>query len=257
MKTALLRLLIVFLLITVSYTPAYAQVNLDGTIGTAGKLKLPGPDYQIEADYGKIAGKNLFHSFETFNINTGESAIFKGEAGLDINNIISRVTGGDASWIDGKLYSEISNADMYLLNPAGVMFGPNASLDLGGSFHVSTADYLGMGNNERFYSMPHENNVLSTATPTAFGFLDNDVAPVSIEGRGEILKEEWDEDNPTGLNVSEGNTISVIGGNIEIKNGTFFEMHDRIKSLGELVAYGGRINIASSVGWVEERNPTY
>ncbi|MCP4350527.1 MAG: CHAT domain-containing protein [Desulfobacterales bacterium] len=245
MRIALLRLLTAFLLLTVSYAPAYAQVNLDGTIGTAGKLKLPGPNYYIEAAYGEIAGKNLFHSFETFNINAGESATFNGPD--SVQNIISRVTGGNASWIDGKLRSEIFGADLYLLNPAGVMFGPNASLDLGGSFHVSTADYLRMGNNERFYSMPHENDVLSTAAPTAFGFLDGDIAPVSIEGRGEILKEEWNKDNPTGLNVSEGNTISVIGGNIEIKNGTFFKsaMLDEIVRPGELAAYGGRINIAS------------
>lgn len=250
MKMILLQPVIVFLLLISIAVSAHAQVNLDGTLGTAGKLNLSGPDYEIKADYGQLLGKNLFHSFEMFNINTGESATFRGQ-GAD--NIISRVTGGNFSWIDGTLRSAIPDADLYLLNPAGVMFGPNASLDLSGSFHVSTADYLRMGNGERFYSMPHENNVLSAAAPTAFGFLDGDVASISIEGRGEINEQEWYE-NVTGLLVSEKDTISLIGGDIEIKNGTFFKstMFDEVVRPGEVVAYEGRINIASvaSVGEV-------
>ncbi|MDM8525332.1 filamentous hemagglutinin N-terminal domain-containing protein [Desulfococcaceae bacterium HSG8] len=155
------------------------------------------------------AGTNLFHSFQQFNIHSGESATFTGPD--SVQNIISRVTGGDPSWIDGKLRSEIPGADMYLLNPAGMMFGPGASLDLGGSFHVSTADYLGLENGERFYTMPQENEVMSVAAPTAFGFLNNEIGSISFEGRGEITEQEW-KDNPSGLHVSEGKTISLIGG---------------------------------------------
>ena len=104
------------------------------------------------------------------------------------------------------------------------MFGPNASLDLVGSFHVSTADYLRMGENEKFFVNPLENEVLSVAAPTAFGFLQTSELSgfISIEGKGEITEQEWNENNPTGLHVKEGNTISIIGGDIEIKNGTHF-----------------------------------
>jgi len=144
--------------------PIYADgthprgIKLDRVFGNAARLDLPGPNYEIKAEYGQQAGANLFHSFRQFNIHKDETATFTGPD--SVRNIISRVTGGDASWIDGTLASIIPNADLYLLNPAGIMFGAHASLDLSGSFHVSTADYLRMGDNERFYSQPLENEVL-------------------------------------------------------------------------------------------------
>lgn len=178
-----------------SFFPVYADgtysrgITLDGTIGTAEKLDLPGPNYEIKPEHGHQAGANLFHSFQKFNIHSNESATFSGPN--SVQNIISRVTGGNASWIDGTLRSTIPGADMYLLNPAGMMFGANARLDLGGSFHVSTADYLRLGENDRFYAMPQGNDVLSIAAPTAFGFLDGDAGVVSVEGKGELTTEVW------------------------------------------------------------------
>ncbi|MCP4346851.1 MAG: filamentous hemagglutinin N-terminal domain-containing protein [Desulfobacterales bacterium] len=204
------------LLIIIAAVPVYADgthpqgIKLDGTLGNAGQLSLPGPDYEVRAEYGQQAGANLFHSFQQFNLHSDESATFSGPD--SVQNIISRITGGKASWIDGKLGSAIPGADLYMLNPAGVMFGPNASLDLGGSFHVSTADYLRMGENERFYSMPHADDVLSLAAPSAFGFLDEDIASITFEG-GEIALPDKD----AGIRVSEGGTVSVTGGDIEIK----------------------------------------
>ncbi len=209
--------------------PVYADgthpqgIRLDGTIGTAGKIDLPGPNYAIKPEYGKQSGPNLFHSFQQFNIHNGESATFSGPD--SVKNIISRVTGGSASWIDGKLSSTIPNADLYFLNPAGVMFGSNAALDLSGSFHVSTADYLRMGDNERFYSTPMENEVLSVAPPSAFGFLSDKPAKISIEGKGEISADEW-IGNPSGLAVPESRTISLVGGDIEISKGTFYSIRE-------------------------------
>ncbi len=184
--------------------PVCGQVVLDGSMGTAKELS--GPDYDIDAKYGRMAGANLFHGFDTFSIHTAESATFSGPA--HFRNIINRVTGGTASSIDGALKSEISGANLYLLNPAGVMFGENASLDIRGSFHVSTADYLRMGENDRFYSTPRQGEVLFAAAPTAFGFLDSDVAPISLQGQEEI--EEGFEKTAKGLIVQEGQTISLI-----------------------------------------------
>ncbi|OQY58551.1 MAG: hypothetical protein B6245_11290 [Desulfobacteraceae bacterium 4572_88] len=238
------------LLIAVSFLshifliPAYAQVVLDGTMGTAGPVN--GPKYEISTEYGQQAGANLFHSFSQFDINTGETANFGVSSATQ--NIISRVTGGGSSWIDGTLQStisgtsEISGANLYLLNPAGVMFGPNAALDIGGSFHVTTADYLRMGESEQFYAA-QENKLLSASPPSAFGFLDNEVSPVSFEGNGKIGKEEWDG-NPMGLSVSDGNTISVIGGDISI-SGTFYLSGEENIPLGNLSAPGGEIRMAS------------
>jgi filamentous hemagglutinin family protein len=211
------RLFFIFIslisLLNLGLSVIHAQVTLDGTLGSTGALS--GPDYRIDADLGKQTGSNLFHSFGQFNINTGESATFTGPG--TVSNIISRVTGGSGSWIDGLLRSEIPGANLYLLNPRGVMFGPNASLDIGGAFHVSTADYLRLGDNGRFDAALPENSVLTTATPSAFGFLSHELSGIGVEGT---------------LKVSEGQTVSLTGGNIEISG-------------GQLAAQSGHIHIAS------------
>src|SRR4029077_13044373 len=135
-----------------------------------------------------------------------------------ITNILSRVTGGYPSSIDGTIRSQIPRANFYLLNPSGVMFGPNASLDVSGSFHVSTADYLRLADGATFSAHPSVPTVLSVAPPVAFGFLVPTPAPISIHA--------------SAFNVPAGQTMSVIGGDIEIVGGV-------------LVASGGRLNLAS------------
>ncbi len=228
MKNYHMVLIITLLLIIAGTAHSNDGITLDGTIGTAGKLDLTGPDFDIKAEYGKQAGANLFHSFQKFNVYSGESATFSGPG--SVQNIIGRVTGGNSSRIDGTMRSTIPGANLYLLNPAGVMFGPNASLDLDGSFHVSTADYLRMGDAEKFHAAPRENDVLSVAAPAAFGFLDNDIAPLTFEG-GEIAPPG--EDN-FGISVSKGKTISAIGGNIEIKKGISYQ-GQKVDENGEYV----------------------
>lgn len=269
MKKTVLQLAAAIFFLIIPENCLHAQIITDGTLGSMGKKTLQGPNYDISAEYGRQSGKNLFHSFQEFNIHSGESAAFYGPA--SVQNIITRVTGGNASQIDGVLSSAIPNADFYLLNPAGVMFGPGAALYLDGSFHVSTADYLGF-ENEKFYAMPQENEVLSVAAPLAFGFLDSDIAPIYLEGRGDITKESFGTDcltneqfisdtrvweifsEPGSLRVSEGKNASVIGGDIEITRGTYFKAmvedeNGNLKlenvPLGEIRAPGGRINMAA------------
>ena len=195
-------------------TMGHAGVVLDGTLGRSGPLT--GPNYMINADLGKQVGGNLFHSFSSFNITRTESAIFRGPGAVE--NIISRVTGGSSSTIDGLLKSEIQGANLYLLNPAGVMFGPNASLDISGSFHVSTADYLKLGQDGFFYATTPEKSVLTTAPPSAFGFLGSNPTGISLEKS--VLK------------VPVGKGISFIGGDMFLHNGS-------------LRALGGRIDVVS------------
>ncbi|OQX25059.1 MAG: hypothetical protein BWK80_17510, partial [Desulfobacteraceae bacterium IS3] len=257
-----LKIFIIISLLTFAGTAGHTDGTHPQGIRTDGTLQSPleggrgvslnGPDYDIKAEFGKQTGANLFHSFGQFNIHKGESATFSGPD--SVQNIISRVTGGNASWIDGRLASSIPNADLYLLNPAGVMFGANASLDLSGSFHVSTADYLRLGENERFYAVPQADELLSVAAPTAFGFLDDSISGISLEGRGEISPYKWDGKS-SGLAVSEGKSLSLVGGDIEIKNGAWFETFEMgelgfmtpysEKMLGSLTAPGGQINMAS------------
>ncbi|EDN70777.1 Large exoprotein containing haemagglutination activity domain [Beggiatoa sp. PS] len=157
---------------------SHAEVVLDGTLGHSSAL--PGPDYLIGADLGQQQGANLFHSFQSFNLQSFESATFYGPN--SIQNIISRVTGGNPSQIDGLLRSTIPNADLYFLNPAGVMFGPNARLDIPASLYISTADYLKLKDGGRFDVTQPENSLLTIAPPSAFGFLDGPIGKIEVNG---------------------------------------------------------------------------
>jgi filamentous hemagglutinin family protein len=191
---------------------AASNITSDGTLGTA--INPAGNLYNI--DGGTIKGTNQFHSFSLFSVGTGDTASFNGPSG--IVNIIGRVTGGQQSVIDGLLKSTIFGANLYLLNPYGVMFGRNAALDVSGSFHVSTADYLRMTDGARFYADLGRQSTLSTAPVAAFGFLSNKPAAISIQ--------------ESDLEVLEGMTLSIIGGDINITG-------------SKIVAPSGRINIAS------------
>ncbi|MDM8564593.1 filamentous hemagglutinin N-terminal domain-containing protein [Candidatus Halobeggiatoa sp. HSG11] len=218
---------------------ASAEVTLDGSLGNNNVLS--GPNYLIRADFGQQHGNNLFHSFRYFNLNKHESAIFSGPN--NIQNIISRVTGGNSSNIDGMIRSKIPNADMYFLNPNGIVFGPNAQLDVKGSFHASTAHYLSLGEQGQFNAINPDNTILTIAPVEAFGFFDSQVAPISIQGYGEV-DQSW-ENKTTGLMVQEGKALSLIGGNIEIKNGTFFKSDSEFHNLPVLFAPYGQINLVS------------
>jgi len=105
--------------------PAHAQIVTDGTLGP--RVSLSGSTVDIGAQLGTQRGDNLFHSFEKFDIATGQTATFTGPD--TVKNVISRVTGGEISTIDGTLTSRVGQADLYFLNPAGVVFGPHARLD--------------------------------------------------------------------------------------------------------------------------------
>jgi len=213
-----------FYLITVSLlTPnfvAHAEVVLDGTLGASGALQ--GPNFAIDANFGKQVGTNLFHSFESFNLNRTESATFIGPA--DIGNIINRVTGGQPSSIDGLLSSKIPSADVYFLNPAGVMFGPNAQINLPGSLYISSGDYLKLGNSGRFDATAPDNSLLTVAPPSAFGFLDNTPSSITIAGSQLVLSNNAKiarlfsgEDVPP-------DTFALIGGDINIEDGQLISL---------------------------------
>ncbi len=208
-----------------SSTSRGGTIITDGSVGTGPATDLAGPDFAITAGLGSRQGTNLFHSFSTFNINAGESATFSGPA--SIRNIISRVTGGSPSTINGTLGSSISGANLYFLNPAGVIFGPNASLAVNGSFHVSTADYLRLGSADRFYSTLAPGSTLSTAAPAAFGFLTgSNPAPI-------IFRQSK-------LQVTGESHLSVISGDLTLDSTTLQSAEGQINigsfaSAGEVV----------------------
>jgi filamentous hemagglutinin family protein len=206
-------ILVVFILLIHTITVS-AEVVLDGTLGPAQTLS--GPDFEITAGLGQQVGGNLFHSFDAFNLNKGETATFLGPTSVE--NIISRVTGGQQSIINGQLIAKIPQANLYLINPYGFIFGPHAKLDLQGSFHLSTASFLRLGEFGSFETHQPEQSVLVSAPPSAFGFLDN---PATIEIKG------------SQLGTLEGQTLSILGG-----------QEVRIEQ-GWLRADSGRINLAA------------
>jgi filamentous hemagglutinin family protein len=159
--------------------PAAAQhITVDGRFSPG--QTLVGPNYSVTASLGKQVGSNLFHSFGQFGLSTGETATFSGAA--TVSNVISRVTGGSASSINGQIKSNITGANLYLINPSGLVFGPNATINVSGSFHASTADYLKMADGTKFQATNPDGSTLSAAPPAAFGFLTATPAQISVNG---------------------------------------------------------------------------
>jgi len=179
---------------------APAEISTDGTVGP--RVQLDGPEFAIGADLGTRAGGNLFHSFERFSLGPGERATFSGPD--QIGNVISRVTGGERSDIDGTIRSTISGADFYFINPAGIVFGPDASLDVLGSFHVSTADELRFRDGATFSATDPAASSFTVAAPEAFGFLGSSPAAMTVDR--------------SVLEVPSGQALSLVGGDIEIRS---------------------------------------
>jgi filamentous hemagglutinin family protein len=206
-------------------TPVQAQIVTDGSVGP--KVSLQGGEIKIGPDLGTRRGDNLFHSFEKFGIATGQTATFTGSG--DIKNVISRVTGGEVSNIDGKLASRVGQADVYFLNPAGIMFGPNAQLDVPGSFHVSTAHELRFADGARFSALDKTGSGLTVAAPEAFGFLDMPPGRISVDR--------------SRLEIQPGKTLSLAGGDIDIAGG----------SSPTISAGGGTVTLTSIAGVGQSR----
>ncbi len=213
-------------------TPAWAQVQTaivpDGSLGTT--VSQSGGVHTIGG--GTIRGPNQFHSFDRFDVGTGDTASFAGPASVE--NILSRVTGGQQSMIDGTLQSDIAGADLYLVNPSGVMFGPNARLDVMGSFHVSTADVVRLQDGGSFAATQPEQSVLTEAEPAAFGFLNEQPAGITLDG--------------SRLMVPTGETFTLVGGDIEIiGNGedAVIPSPDDSTGVPNLGAPDGSLNLAS------------
>ncbi|MDM8568161.1 filamentous hemagglutinin N-terminal domain-containing protein [Thiotrichales bacterium HSG1] len=222
-------LLLIFLLITI--LSANAEIMTDGTLGQ--QINLPGNNFQITPNLGQQHGSNLFHSFQDFNLNSSESATFSGPN--SVQNIISRVTGGNSSSIDGLIRSTIPNADFYFLNPYGIMFGSNAKLDIQGSFHASTADYLRLGENGRFDVRNPSDSLLTVAPLESFGFLTD--SPASITTKN------------SNLSVFEGKDLSLIGGDLNLTGEASIQFDEMgfevLSSDSKISATNGQINLVS------------
>ena len=183
--------------------PVAADVTFDGKLGQAGTLS--GPNVRIPAGRGQQRGANLFHSFLRFDVPTGGSVAFDGP--VNTSNVIARVTGGSASRINGVLRSNPPAANLYLMNPSGILFGPGSSIDVGGSFVAFAGDAMLFTDQSAFLVGDGVTDVLTSAPPAAFGFLQQS-GPVRMKGRPGL-------DGRARLEAKPGTTISLIGNGIE------------------------------------------
>ncbi|MCW5312856.1 filamentous hemagglutinin N-terminal domain-containing protein [Nostoc sp. KVJ3] len=202
--------------VIVSGHSTIAQIVPDRTLGKESSIVTPNVDIKgVQSDRidgGAIRGSALFHSFQEFSIGEGRGGYFSNPSGIE--NIFSRVTGTNASNIYGKL-GVLGNANLFLLNPNGIIFGPNASLDLNGSFLGSTGNSFNFGNGKEFSaSNPTAPPLLSVSVPLGVQF--NQKQPSAIANLG---------------NLSTKQNLTLLGGTVA--------------STGQLSASEGQIAVAA------------
>jgi filamentous hemagglutinin family protein len=204
----------------------FAAVNLGGTLTSA--QIIPDSTLPINSDInleqnrliirgGTAVGSNLFHSFSEFNVEAGGGAYFTNPAGIE--NILSRVTGNNPSRILGTL-GVLGNANLFLINPNGILFGSNAQLDLGGSFIASTANRLLFADGTEFSTIStQEPPLLTISTPIGLGLVKGS-GGIRVEGQGHQLRalnfSPITDNSVGGLNVQQGRTLALIGGQIDL-----------------------------------------
>ena len=190
------------------------------------------------------SGTNLFHSFDYFTLGTGDIAHFMNDMQLPTTNVIARVIGGEASKsvIDGTLRTNnplnaadpmnFGAAHLWLVNPSGLLLGPNARVEVGGSVSMSTANYLRFDNPSALFDMlssPASLGPLSVSPVVAFGFFGLELpAPITVQG--------------SVLQVPEAQSLSLVGGDITVQAGTLM---DGTPQAASLRAPGGQINLVS------------
>ena len=210
-----------------------AQLTPDNTVGSTTRSDtVKGLNSDI-IEGGATRGTNLFHSFTNFNVDAGRGVYFSNPA--DINNILTRVTGSSQSNIFGTL-GVLGNANLFLINPNGISFGPNAQLDVKGSFVASTADKIVFDNYQFTTTNPTAPPLLTVNIPLGLGFRNNP-GDINVNLAGSTLA----FNNGQGLKVPEGKTLALIGGNVNI-NGNDVDaegLRAGILSPGSRVQLGG------------------
>ena len=205
-----------------------AQIVPDGTLPNNSVVS-PGGSEVSNIDGGTALGGNLLHSFQEFSVPTGFEAFFNNA--LDIENIIARVTGGLPSNIDGLIRAN-GSANLFLLNPAGIMFGPQARLDIGGSLLASSANSIIFNDGSQFSAKnPSETPLLTINVPIGLQVGENS-GEIRVAGTG--LGEGLPTEN-IGLAVAPGKTLALLGGNVTLNGGAIAAPSGRIEigSIGE------------------------
>jgi len=230
--------------------PAMAQIVPDTTLPASSSTTRQGTTRIITG--GTRAGSNLFHSFKEFSVPAGSTAYFNNA--LNIQNIISRVTGLSVSNIDGLIRAN-GTANLFLLNPNGIIFGPNARLNIGGSFRGSTASSLKFADGTSFNAKNPESTPLLTINgPIGLEFRSNP-GSIKVQGTGYNLTLKNPIYTPyligissTGLQVKPGKTLALIGGNVSLNGSVLTAPGGRIE-VGSVSNGSLSINSNTSGGW--------
>ena len=207
---------------------ALAQITPDGTLGNNSSKVTPNVNIKGSAadriDGGAIRGANLFHSFQEFNVGESQRVYFANPTG--ISNILTRVTGSNISNILGTLGVD-GGANLFFINPNGILFGSNARLDVAGSFVGSTANSFVFGNGLEFSATnPQIPSSLLTVNPSTLLF--NQLQAGRIENRSIAPA----GDTLFGLRVPDGRSLVLVGGDVAIDGG-------RLNAPGGQVELGG------------------
>jgi filamentous hemagglutinin family protein len=218
-------------ILAVSVNYANAQITPDGTLPNNSNIRLEGNTFNITG--GTQAGSNLFHSFQQFSIPTGNTAFFNNA--VDIGNIVSRVTGGSISNIDGLIRAN-GTANVFLINPSGIVFGQNASLNIGGSFLASTASSLKFADNFDFSaSAPQTTPLLTISVPIGlqFGANPGSIRMASVANNSSSTS--------VGLQVNPGRTLALVGGDVRLDGGLLQAANGQVELAG--VSGSGTVNL--------------
>ncbi|MBD2005191.1 MULTISPECIES: CHAT domain-containing protein [Cyanophyceae] len=196
---------------------AIAQPIVPATDGTGTIVNVTGDRLDISG--GKLSGQgdNLFHSFNQFDLNSAQTANFL--TNQNIQNILGRVVGGDASKINGLIQVIGGNSNLYLMNPAGIIFGNNARLNVPASFTATTATSIGFGNNNWLNAIGNNNYADLSGTPSLFNLSATQASAIVNSGD---------------LAVGQNQNLTLLSG--------------VVVNTGRLAAPGGNITVAAVPG---------
>ncbi|KAB8319965.1 filamentous hemagglutinin N-terminal domain-containing protein, partial [Tolypothrix campylonemoides VB511288] len=190
---------------------------------------------------GTQVGGNLFHSFSQFSVPTGGEAFFNNA--LTVQNIINRVTGSSISNINGLLRAN-GSANVFLLNPNGIIFGPNASLNIGGSFLATTASSLNFADGTQFSAVnPQAQPLLTISVPLGLQFGSN---PGSITNSSRVSNSSGEI---VGLSVQPTATLALVGGEVAVAGGHLTSLGGRVE-LGSVAANNTVSLTPTNPGWL-------